>query len=229
MLDAQLQLFRKTCSRYFLDMLDFRFQHYLVHCLLLRELVQPNGNELWPVLKNLSPTANERVNLKLDGLSSKGRQILLRKVSDIDTEKFEKEVEQNFDIDVEGDNKDNEEKYEEDEDGDGDAQDGNGVDAQDDNGKDCDDGDANSSDAGVAGGNDKSAAKIGNFINRGESIDDRGVIHVDEGFGKNGGVGEFDSDKNFNSKFLDQIDSSLSQLLPRQLRYIGLGVLEEDL
>ena len=44
--DAQKVLFRQTCFGHFFDVNDI-FLHQLVHHVLLREVFQPNCNEMW--------------------------------------------------------------------------------------------------------------------------------------------------------------------------------------
>ncbi|KAL2467380.1 Ubiquitin-like protease domain-containing protein [Abeliophyllum distichum] len=45
--ESQKQLFKETCFGPFLDMKDIRLQHQLIHKMLLREVMQPNYNEMW--------------------------------------------------------------------------------------------------------------------------------------------------------------------------------------
>ncbi|XP_019259517.1 PREDICTED: uncharacterized protein LOC109237646 [Nicotiana attenuata] len=45
--DQQIEMFRRTCFGYFVDLPEFFIQNQLIHSLLLREVVSPKDNELW--------------------------------------------------------------------------------------------------------------------------------------------------------------------------------------
>ncbi|XP_070005764.1 uncharacterized protein [Nicotiana sylvestris] len=45
--DQQIEMFRRTCFGYFVDLPNFFIQNQLIHSLFLREVVSPKDNELW--------------------------------------------------------------------------------------------------------------------------------------------------------------------------------------
>ncbi|XP_070020418.1 uncharacterized protein [Nicotiana sylvestris] len=45
--DQQIEMFRRTCFGYFVDLPEFFIQNQLIHSLLIREVVSPKDNELW--------------------------------------------------------------------------------------------------------------------------------------------------------------------------------------
>ena len=44
--DKKIELFKKSCFGYFLDMKNVKVQPQVLHCLLLREVCQPKSDEI---------------------------------------------------------------------------------------------------------------------------------------------------------------------------------------